>query len=158
MILPDTYTLRLLRSQSHYLTREIGLMPVEARLWKADETEWSVQECLVHIRDIEREVFLPRMTNVITKDNPPIYFFDEVAYHKEHWSPDEPVEKILAEFVADRAKEVALLETADWGRTGNHETRGSLTVDWLATYAVNHTWEHLSQIMRVRLNYLARPQ
>jgi hypothetical protein len=158
MTLPDAHTLRLLRAQSHYLTHEIGLMPAEALLWRPAENEWSVQECLTHIRDVERQAFLVRITRVATEDNPPLYYFDEVGYHKDHWNPDEPVQTLLADFVNDRAQEVAHLQQADWSRTGNHETRGPLTLDWLATYALNHTWEHLSQIMRVRLNYIARPQ
>lgn len=153
MTLPDTYVLRLLRLQSHTLTHEIGLMPADAILWKPAENEWSVHETLTHIRNIEREVFRWRVTQTATRDNPPLPFFDEAAYHKDHWNAAEPIQDILAEFVADRAAEVALLETADWSRTGLHETRGPLTLDWQANYIVNHTWEHLSQIMRVRLNY-----
>jgi hypothetical protein len=155
MTLPDTYILRLLRLQSHALSHEIGLMPADAVLWKPAATEWSVHETLTHIRNIEREVFRFRLTQTATRDNPPLPFFDEVTYHKTHWSPDEPIQNILAEFVADRAAEVALLQTADWSRTGNHETRGPISLDWQANYIVNHTWEHLSQIMRVRLNYTA---
>lgn len=158
MTLPDAHTLRLLRAQSHYLVHEIGLMPADALLWRPAGNEWSVQECLTHMRDVERQAFLVRITRVATEETPPLYYFDEVGYHKEHWNPDEPVQTLLADFVNDRAQEVALLQSADWSRTGNHETRGPLTLDWLATYALNHTWEHLSQIMRVRLNYIARPQ
>jgi hypothetical protein len=156
MTLPDTYVLRLLRAQSHALTHEIGLTPADARLWKAAPEEWSVQECLAHIRNIERQVFRVRITRVVQEERPALPNFDENAYHREHYDAAEPVESLLAEFIADRAAEVALLESADWGRTGIHETRGPLTLDWLATYAVNHTWEHLSQIMRVRLNYQVR--
>lgn len=155
MTLPDLHVLRLLRSQSHLLTHEIGLMPADAVLWKAAETEWSVHETLTHIRNIEREVFRYRLTQTATLDTPPLPFFDEGAYHKEHWNATEPIQNILADFVADRAAEVALLETADWSRTGQHETRGPLTLEWQANYIVNHTWEHLSQIMRVRLNHAA---
>ncbi len=154
MTQPNPYLLRLLRAQTHHLTHEVGLLPVEARLWRAAETEWSLQECLAHLRDIEREVFLVRISKVDKEDQPVLKYFDELAYHKEHWDAAEPVEKLLTEFVAARAAEVTLLESADWSRTGQHEQRGRLDLEWLATYAVNHTWEHLSQIMRVRLNYL----
>lgn len=131
-------------------------MPPDALLWKPAPAEWSVQECLTHLRDAERQAFRPRISRVASEDNPHLPFFDEVAYHREHWSPDEPVQKILADFVADRAAVVSILETADWSRTGLHEQRGPITLDWLASYTVNHLWEHLSQIMRVRLNYLTR--
>ena len=155
MTQPDAYLLRILRTQPHQLVHEVNLMPAEDWLWKAGPTEWSVHECLAHVRDIERLAFLPRISRVAKEDRPAIRFFDEVAYHKEHWSPEEPLQDILAGFVADRAAIVSILETSDWSRTGVHETRGPLTLDWLANYTVNHLWEHLSQIMRVRLNYIA---
>jgi hypothetical protein len=152
---PDSYRLRLLRAQPHQLVHEVNLMPVEDLLWKPEPSEWSVHECLAHLRDIERQAFLPRIVLVAKEDRPAIRYFDEVAYHKEHYSPGEPLQNMLADFVADRAAIVSILASADWSRVGVHETRGPLTLDWLAGYTANHLWEHLSQILRVRLNYIA---
>jgi hypothetical protein len=154
MTAPDTYRLDILREQSKQVVHEVGLMPNEALLWRPAEGEWSVQECLAHIRNIERQVFLVRISKVVKESNPFLPNFDEFAYHREHWRADEPVAEIMPDFLAARAELVGLLETTDWARTGTHEERGPLSLDWLATYASNHTWEHLSQLMRVRLNYL----
>jgi len=156
MTQPNTYTLRLLRAQAHQLSHELALMPAEAMLWKPAPEEWSVHECLTHLRDIERQVFLVRITRVIKEDTPHLPFFDEAAYHKEHWNPDEPIQNILADFVAARAAEVSLLESADWSRTGVHATRGPISLGWLADYTAGHSWEHLSQIMRVRLYHATK--
>ena len=153
MTLPNTYTLRLLRAQSHQLAREIDLMPADAVLWKPEPAEWSVHECLTHLRDGERQVFRPRMARIVGEGNPTLPVFDEVTYHKEHWNPDEPIQNIVADFVEDRAAEVALLEAADWARPAVHAVRGPITLAWQADYVLAHTWEHLSQIMRVRLSY-----
>lgn len=153
MSFPDAYRLRQLRAQGHQLIHEVGLMPPEAYLWRVSETEWSVQECAAHIRNIERQVFLVRISKVVKEDNPFLPNFDEFAYHRDHWRADEPLDTILPDFLAARAELVSLLESADWSRTGTHEERGPLSLEWLASYAVNHTWEHLSQLMRVRLNY-----
>jgi DinB superfamily len=156
MTSPDTYRLGILRDQSQQLTHEVGLMPTEALLWRPAEGEWSVQECLAHIRNIEQKVFLVRIGKVVKETEPFIANFDEFAYHREHWTADEPVTTILPEFVAARAQLIGLLETADWARTGTHEERGPISLDWLAAYVTNHTWEHMSQLMRVRLNYFGR--
>jgi hypothetical protein len=153
MTLPDAYRLRQLRAQSHQLVHEVELMPADAYLWRTKEGEWGVQECVAHIRNIERQVFLVRISKVVKEDQPFLPFFDELAYHRDHWRAEEPVDTILPDFLAARAELVSLLESADWARTGTHEERGPLNLDWLATYTVNHTWEHLSQLMRVRLNY-----
>jgi uncharacterized damage-inducible protein DinB len=150
-------TLRLLRRTAHDLAAEIAQAPAEAALWRPAEGEWSIHETLTHIRDVERQIFLPRLRRVASVDRPDLPSFDEVAYHREHWNPAEPLEQLLADFVADRSAEVALLEPVmDWGRVGLHPKRGPVTLAWLAEYALGHTWEHLAQIMRVRLAWETR--
>jgi hypothetical protein len=156
MTQPDTYTLRLLRAQSHQVAQEINTLPADAVLWKPAPEEWSAHETLTHLRDAERQIFRVRIERMAGEDNPHLPAFDEVNYHKEHWNPDEPIQAILADFVADRAAEVAVLEAADWSRPGVHAVRGPIDLNWQANYVLAHTWEHLSQIMRVRLSYLTR--
>lgn len=156
MTQPDAYILRVLRAQAHQLTHEIGRLGPEIALWKPDPNEWSVHECLCHIRNAERHVFLLRIQRMSREDNPQLALFDEQTYQKEHYNKDEPLEAIVADFLTDRAAEVALLETTDWSRTGIHPTRGQITIGWMADYAVGHLWEHLSQAMRVRLSYATK--
>lgn len=150
-------TLRLLRRTAHDLAAEIAQTAPEAALWRPAEGEWSVHETLTHLRDAERQIFLPRLRRVTAEDRPALAVFDEAAYHQANWNPAEPLAHILADFVADRGAEVALLEAAaDWGRVGLHQTRGPVTLAWLAEYAVGHTWEHHSQILRARLSWETR--
>jgi DinB superfamily len=145
-------TLRQLKQSSEDLVREAGLTPPEARLWRPKPGEWSVHECLAHLRDIETLVFLPRIRRMITEERPAMMNFDEVAYHREHYNAEEPADDLLAQYVTARNEIVELMTGAsDWSRTGLHEVRGPITVGWQAEYALGHTWEHLSQIMRVRL-------
>ena len=106
------------------------------------------------IEDIEREVFLLRIRRTAAEDRPALEVFDETQYHKDHWNADEPLEEILADFVSARAEIVAALASAaDWSRAGTHAIRGPVSLRWQADYALGHTWEHLSQMMRVRLAY-----
>ena len=153
--MPDTSTtLRLLRHSAHDLVREVGLTPPDGYLWRPAEGEWSVHECLTHLRDIEREVFLLRIRRTAAEDRPALEVFDETQYHKDHWNTDEPLEEILADFVSARAEIVAALAGAvDWSRAGTHAVRGPVSLRWQADYALGHTWEHLSQMMRARLAY-----
>lgn len=152
--MPDkATTLRLLRHSAHDLVREVGLTPAAGHLWRPADGEWSVHECLTHLRVVEREVFLLRIRRTATEDRPSFEIFDEVAYHKEHWNPGDSVGALLGDFVNARAEIVNVLSGADWSRIGVHATRGPVSLEWQADYALGHTWEHLSQIMRVRLNY-----
>ncbi|MBI3760310.1 MAG: DinB family protein [Chloroflexi bacterium] len=152
--MPDrTTTLRLLRHSAHDLVREVGVLPAAGHLWRPAEGEWSVHECLSHLRDVEREVFLQRIRRAATEDRPSFEIFDEVKYHKEHWNADEPLDAILAGFVNARAEIVNVLAAADWSRIGVHASRGPISLGWQADYALGHTWEHMSQILRARLSY-----
>jgi hypothetical protein len=145
-------TLQLLRQSAEDLRREIELTPPAAALWRPKEGEWSAHECLAHLRNIEREVFLYRIRRTIEEEQPTLEFFDEATYHREHWRADEPLGDMLADFQQARDEIVRLLEAApDWTRKGLHATRGPITLAWQADYALGHTWEHLSQAMRVRL-------
>lgn len=150
-------TLRLLRRSAHDLAAEIAQTPAEAALWRPAEGDWSVHEALTHLRDAESQIFLPRLQRVCAEERPDLPLFDEAAYHQAHWDAAEPLDQILADFVTARSAEIALLEAAaDWGRAGVHQTRGPVTLAWLAEYALGHTWEHLAQIMRVRLSWETR--
>lgn len=151
--MPDRQTtLRLLKQSCDDLAREVGLTPPEARLWRTKPGEWSLHECLAHLRDIECLVFLPRIRRMIAEERPRMANFDEVTYHREHWNAEEPADAILDQYVSARNEIVELMAGApDWGRQGVHEVRGPITIGWQAEYALGHTWEHLSQIMRVRL-------
>ena len=153
--MPDKLTtLRLLRDSADDLAREAGMISREGQLWRPKEGEWSVHECLAHLRDIERQVFLVRVGRIAREDRPRLEFFDEVAYHREHWNEAEPLDSILGDYRSARAEIVSLLEGApDWSRIGVHATRGPIALEWQADYALGHTWEHLSQMMRVRLAY-----
>jgi hypothetical protein len=153
--MPDRETtLELLRRSSEDLARETAQMPDAGARWRPKEGEWSVHECLAHLRDIEQQVFLERIRRMVREDRPRLEVFDEVAYHRDHYNPDEPIERLLADFAAARAEIVSLLAGAsDWTRGGAHATRGPITMEWQADYALGHTWEHMSQMLRVRLAY-----
>ena len=152
---PDTYVLRMLRAQSHQLTHEVNQFNNDTAMWKPAETEWSAWECMLHIVSAERNVFLLRIKRMIEEDNPNLVLFDEAEYMKQQGNSKASIEQLLADFVEARAQEVALLENADWSRTGQHPTRDAITVQWIAEYAMGHTMEHLSQMMRVRFNKIA---
>lgn len=142
-----------LRSGATELTQEVQRLPAEAATWQPTAGEWSQLECLTHLWIAERFVFLPRLRAMATQDNPFLPLVDEVAMQKQYLNLDTTREQLLADFLADRQAELELLEQADWARPGVHETNGPLDIAWVAQYAMAHTWEHLSQMVRVRLRH-----
>ena len=70
--------------------------------------------------------------------------------------PERPIKDLLAGFLSDRQAELAVLEAQPWDRPGVHERLGPISIGWTADYALGHTWEHLSQMLRVRLYHAVR--
>lgn len=145
-----------LRAAADDLAREVARLPESAALWKPSDKDWSQHEVLTHIWIADHFVFLPRLQAIAAHDQPFLPLVDEVAYQKEKWNAATPRADLLAGFQADRAAEIALLGTLDWDKTGTHETNGPISAGWIAQYALGHTWEHLSQMLRVRLTHALR--
>ncbi len=145
--------LSALRTSAADLTQEVQRLPPEGTLWRSAETEWSQHEVLTHLWIAEHHVFLPRLRAMANEDNPFLPVVDEVALQKQEWKAERSRDDLLAGFLDDRQAELELLEKADWERPGTHESLGAINIAWVAQYALGHTWEHMSQMMRVRLRY-----
>jgi hypothetical protein len=139
------------------LVREVARLPEAGTLWRLNADEWSQHEVLTHLWIADHFVFLPRMQAIVTVDQPPLPVIDEVALQKAEWRADRSRAALLAAFVADRQAELALLAEHDWDRIGVHAALGPMSLGWVAQYALGHTWEHASQMLRVRLRYELRP-
>jgi hypothetical protein len=145
-----------LQTSADDLARELERLPEAAATWRAAEGAWSQHECLTHLQICERHIFLPRLRAIAHQDNPRLPVVDEGALMQAEWNPQHPRAALLDDFRAARREELALLEQHGWSRQGVHETRGPISSAWVAAYALAHTWEHLSQMMRVRLYYETR--
>lgn len=152
-MLENDHILASLRTAAADLTQEVQRLPAEDTLWRPAEGEWSQHECLTHLWIGEHYVFLPRLRAMAMEDNPFLPLVDEVTLQKQQWSAERSRDDLLAGFLADRQAELELLEQVDWTRTGVHETNGPLDIAWVAQYALGHTWEHMSQMLRVRLRH-----
>ena len=146
--------LHALRVSADDLARELDRLPTEAAAWRPAENEWSQLECLRHLQVTERHIFLVCLRAMAVQDNPPLPVLDYDELMGKSLSNSRA--ELLADFRGARDEEIALLEVNDWSRPGVHATRGPISMGWTAHYALNHTWEHLSQMMRVRLSYETR--
>jgi len=149
---------RAMEAGAAELAREIERLPEQDALWRPGEADWSQLEVLTHLWIAEHFVFLPRLRAMAQDDNPFLPLVDEDALMRTEWRPERPRADLLAAFMADHEAELVLLAETDWDRPGVHETNGPISIGWVAQYAMGHTWEHLSQMLRVRLRHeLRRP-
>lgn len=149
-------TLALLERSAHEVVQVVGRIPPEHMRVPPELGEWSVHQTLHHLWLVEARIFLPRVRGVVQEERPFLEVVDEKALHQE-WNEARPVDEMLEGYLAARREELALLRGADWAREGRHETRGTITLAWLADYALAHTWEHLAQLMRAALTAALHP-
>lgn len=112
--------------------------------------EWCQTEILCHLRDVEREVNLPRLRRVVQEDNPFItgQDTDPWAVQRRYIEQDGP--QALRDFTAARIELLGLLETLspdDWQRPARHTIFGPTTLSELASIAAAHDRLHLQQVL-----------
>jgi len=139
--------LRSLPNELHDLID--GLSDDELR-WRPIPNKWSICEILVHLRDVERDVFQVRLRRALTEDNPTYELFDQEARASSGDYNAQSGRLALEEFRAARDETVRDLSHVPvdlWQRTGTHPERGTETVEGLVTRQVrNHDVTHMVQI------------
>ena len=124
--------------------------------WRPDPGEWSANECVGHLIEVERRGFAGRIRRILAADPP------DIPAALEDWDPPavaaarrddlRPSAELAAEFAALRADGVALvrgLGPADMTRVGMHELVGLLRVEDLLGEWVHHDRNHLRQTLAV---------
>ncbi len=132
-----------------YVTR----LPEEDLHHSPGGDEWTIHAILAHLRDVEEQVFLKRAQLILKEVAPAVEDFDQEAWSAKHYSPKEPVKKILADWRKARRKFVGLLDRTpdkEWTRCAVHPYFGNISLDWLATHDYAHTLDHLHQLLEMR--------
>ena len=115
--------------------------------------EWTTHQVAAHVRDTERRVFLLRTERMLAEAHPAVESFDQEVWNREHYSPNEPLDKIKSDFRKARRKLVRLVRGAskkDWENWATHPEYGKISLDWLLEHNYSHTLDHLAQIGRMR--------
>ena len=132
----------------------VSRLPEEELYNSRGGTEWTIHAILAHLRDTEQQVFLRRTSRILSQETPPeVEDFDQEEWNKEHYSPQEPVKKILADWRKARRKLLGLLSATsdkEWTRYAIHPYFGKISLDWLATHDYSHTLDHLHQLLEMR--------
>jgi DinB superfamily len=138
-------------SQAGELAGLVKDMPDDAVHRELEPGGWSAHQVLTHVRDVEAQAFVPRVSRILKEDMPRLPGFDPEVWMDEHYNAQEPADDILREIEALRAKGSGLIQPLDpsgWSRTGEHPSFGTRTLQWWIEYAVNHFDEHLEQLAR----------
>jgi uncharacterized damage-inducible protein DinB len=115
--------------------------------------EWSMKEVLAHLRDLERDLFLPRLRRILDEHRPAFASFDPDAWARARDHREGVFEQDLTEFAAARARTLAFLAAlpdSAVARLGLSGYFGPVTLAQYATHVVDHDLEHLAQLLDCR--------
>lgn len=114
------------------------------------EGDWTVHQIAAHTRDVEKFIYGQRIRRTLQEENPEFTSFDADAWMAEHYDQNEPLDKMLAEFLAG-VKEVceilSEMPPESWSRLSRHEALGGeLTSQLWVERSLAHIEEHLKTL------------
>jgi FMN phosphatase YigB (HAD superfamily) len=114
--------------------------------------EWGYTEIICHLRDVDREVYLPRIKSVLTEDNPFLPGIDSDRWAEERNYRSQDIYCALDEYSATRIEIISLLENLtpnEWERHSRHAIFGPTKLIELVGFSTSHDRNHLSQWQKV---------
>ncbi len=142
--------LACLRSTPAALTTLCSTVQPKAWLRRPEQGEWCLTEILCHLRDVERDVDLPRLNKVLAEENP--FIAGEVT---DRWAEERQYLKqdggqALLEFSAGRKEVLALLGglQTEWSRFSRHAIFGPTTFQELIGIMAEHDRAHIQQVWK----------
>jgi len=139
-----------LRSTPAAVSTLTASLPGQA--WKKTPApaEWCLTEIICHLRDVEREVTLPRIRRVLAEQNP--FLVGEVTdvWVKERQYARQDGHQALADFTAARKEALVLLDglEQEWSRPARHAIFGPTTLQELIGFTAGHDRAHIQQIWK----------
>jgi FMN phosphatase YigB (HAD superfamily) len=114
--------------------------------------EWCFTEILCHLRDVDREVNLPRIQQVLGLDNPFLPGQDTDPWAEARLYRQQNGPQALRHFIEARIQIVQLLESLDpdgWQRPARHAIFGPTRLRELVSITASHDRLHLQQVHRL---------
>jgi len=127
----------------------ITQIPLDVGNTPNDQRGLSLHGVIAHLRDVEKQVFLPYFERIWNEDLPSLANDAVSIRESERHNTAEPFETIMEEYEQLRARELNLLgkmPTPAWNRTGRHPRLGVRTLQWFVERSLAHAEYHLHQL------------
>ena len=152
---PDRqHHIQTLRATPNRLRDALKGVPKSVLLWPPAPGKWSIQEIVVHMRDMERDAYLDRYRRILAEDEPqlPDIDGDVLALEEDYRSARlGDVVKDWKRLRRESLKTLVRTKADQWARGGVHPTSGRLSVDdLLRRHAVGNDEAHLAQIEAIK--------
>lgn len=130
----------------------LSALPADAWRDSPHPEEWSIVEIVSHLRDVEREVNLPRIQTFLAEENPFITADDTDVWAAERGYAEQDGETALRDFIAARMETLSALKNLtgeDWQRSGRHAIFGPINLEEQLGFMAEHDRVHLRQIYEI---------
>ena len=143
--------LATLRSTPAALATLTASLPAEA--WKKEPApgEWSLTEIVCHLRDVEREVNLPRLNKILAEQNPFLPGEETDLWVKQRNCAAGDGPAMLLDFLSARKQCLAILDALDaagWARPARHAIFGPTHIQELVGFIAGHDRAHVQQVWK----------
>jgi FMN phosphatase YigB (HAD superfamily) len=139
----------LLTGNLAVVAAELTGLPEAAWTRRPKSGEWSLTELICHLRDVEREVNLPRLRSVVETDNPFVAGADTDPWATERDYQAQSGPEALRDFIAARREAARYLRTQPdsiWTRTARHAIFGPTQLIEIVGWILDHDRIHLDQV------------
>jgi len=112
---------------------------------------WNTHQLAAHTRDVHIHIYGMRVRRTVAEDRPVFPNFDNDAWNAGHYHAEEPLAKILDEFLADVRQMVPWLESlppSAWSRPSRHELQGDSAMQAWVERVLAHIQEHLETVQK----------
>jgi hypothetical protein len=112
--------------------------------------EWALTEILCHLRDVEREVNLPRFQAALKDENAFIAGQDTDPWAEQRDYIHQDGSQAFQDYAAARLQLISLLKTLtpeQWDRKVRHTIFGPTTLHELASFMLEHDQSHVRQAL-----------
>ncbi len=152
-LLPDFNTvsamIATLRGSPAALSHLLDGTSLDTWLYKPDPSAWSLTEIICHLRDVEREVNLPRLVKIASEDNPFISGVDSDTWAVQRGYQQQNGPAALATFITARCQTLDLLdqlEPEQWDLPCRHAIFGPTRLKEIIQFSASHERLHDRQV------------
>jgi FMN phosphatase YigB (HAD superfamily) len=112
--------------------------------------EWCLTEIICHLRDVEREVNLPRLHRMLAEENPFLVGVTTDVWVKERKCAEQNGPQALVDFTVARKEMLGLLEglLAEWSRPARHSLFGPTSLQEQVGFMAGHDRAHVQQVWK----------
>jgi FMN phosphatase YigB (HAD superfamily) len=147
-----TASLAIQRSTPAALDTILTNVPFENWQVSPENEEWSLTEICCHLRDVDREIYIPRIQKVIQTDRPFLEAIDADAWAEERRYREQDGQQAFADFVTTRLELLEMIEAipqAVWEKEIRHTIFGPISLAEIFRISARHDKLHIQQIHKI---------